>query len=464
MILEKAEIFGFREIYSIDAQFDRDINYVIGHNGTGKTTFVKMLVFAAQLNVRQLLLSKFDKIELVFSSRILDDSERLKTLVVYRDTEFQAENSLGYFKVVVETVAGNRIEADSTALRFSRRSRDVPLNHQVVEPHLPELYRQDSNDVKKFGRPSLENARKIRQILEQLHVNWLPIERTLRANSGDELGRQGVDINNPVNHKLNEILRQLVLYSYDLDKRRANSFERFRNLSLLALFNVESKSNKGTKASSKVAVEKLQSEINSLIPELKLEVDLEKDFRNRAGQLVASLSSQQQGRPVEALKQAQARLQEVLTVWSETQETVSALYAKRDAFLKAISEAFALNDLTIEQRTKFAKVPFLADDNEIRFVQNVGHKFSLISPQDLSSGEKQFFIILAEALLERNQETLLIIDEPELSLHVSWQARLVNDIRNLNPSAQIILATHSPDVLQDQRQNIIRMENAVITA
>ena len=52
-------------------------------------------------------------------------------------------------------------------------------------------------------------------------------------------------------------------------------------------------------------------------------------------------------------------------------------------------------------------------------------------------------------LLQNNQPYVLLMDEPEASLHVEWQQRLVGIIRNMNPNVQIILTTHSPALIMD---------------
>jgi len=78
---------------------------------------------------------------------------------------------------------------------------------------------------------------------------------------------------------------------------------------------------------------------------------------------------------------------------------------------------------------------------------------------ELSSGEKQLLIILGQALLQEQKPTIFIADEPELSLHLKWQTSLTNAITSLNPKAQIIFATHSPDIVAAQQNKVIRMEN-----
>ena len=56
-------------------------------------------------------------------------------------------------------------------------------------------------------------------------------------------------------------------------------------------------------------------------------------------------------------------------------------------------------------------------------------------------------IILLTALVQNNEPTVMIMDEPELSLHTDWQEKLIDYIRQLNENVQIIIATHSPSIV-----------------
>ena len=84
-------------------------------------------------------------------------------------------------------------------------------------------------------------------------------------------------------------------------------------------------------------------------------------------------------------------------------------------------------------------------ENEIRFSQ-IGET---LVPYQLSSGEKQILAILLTVLVEDNKNYVLFMDEPEVSLHVDWQKRLIDLILELNPNVQIILTTHSPAVIMN---------------
>ena len=84
-------------------------------------------------------------------------------------------------------------------------------------------------------------------------------------------------------------------------------------------------------------------------------------------------------------------------------------------------------------------------ENEIRFTQ-IGE---VLQPYMLSSGEKQMLAILLTVLVEDNQPYVLFMDEPEVSLHIEWQKRMIDLCLELNPNVQIILTTHSPAVVMN---------------
>ena len=84
-------------------------------------------------------------------------------------------------------------------------------------------------------------------------------------------------------------------------------------------------------------------------------------------------------------------------------------------------------------------------ENEIRFSQ-IGET---LVPYQLSSGEKQMLAILLTVLVEDQLPYVLFMDEPEVSLHIEWQKRLIDLVVEMNPNVQIILTTHSPAVIMN---------------
>lgn len=80
-----------------------------------------------------------------------------------------------------------------------------------------------------------------------------------------------------------------------------------------------------------------------------------------------------------------------------------------------------------------------------------------IELNDLSSGEKQEIILFFELIFSTDKSLIILIDEPELSLHVVWQKDFINDLFNIikNKNINIIIATHSPYIIGKYEENQI---------
>ena len=106
--------------------------------------------------------------------------------------------------------------------------------------------------------------------------------------------------------------------------------------------------------------------------------------------------------------------------------------------LKKLNET--INDLFAPRKT------FNDKDGEVYFTLNDKEETKITLGQ-LSSGEKQLLILLFSTIIENNDEFITFWDEPEISLHIEWQRKLIRVIRQLNPNMQLIIATHSPSIL-----------------
>jgi predicted ATPase len=140
---------------------------------------------------------------------------------------------------------------------------------------------------------------------------------------------------------------------------------------------------------------------------------------------------------------AMSRLRMLEQKWRLMKEDQKEIEKPFDDFVGVVNRLFKRKSVELNQRNEL-----------IAKLQN-GDPFDL---KDLSSGEKQLIIILGEALLQHGAASIYLADEPELSLHVAWQERLVSSIRELNNSAQLVFATHSPDIVSAYGDRVIDME------
>lgn len=79
---------------------------------------------------------------------------------------------------------------------------------------------------------------------------------------------------------------------------------------------------------------------------------------------------------------------------------------------------------------------------------------------ELSSGEQHEVILLYELIFKAKANTLVLIDEPEISLHVSWQKEFLNDLIKIIDlqKIQVIIATHSPQIINNRWDLTVDLE------
>jgi predicted ATP-binding protein involved in virulence len=110
---------------------------------------------------------------------------------------------------------------------------------------------------------------------------------------------------------------------------------------------------------------------------------------------------------------------------------------------------------------------FIKDTGKKIYIDQVGHLFIKrpngrdVSIDALSSGERQIVILFANVMFNRftseSRENILIIDEPELSLHIKWQEIFIETLLTSSEKTQFILATHSPDIVGDYKNKGVKI-------
>ena len=69
----------------------------------------------------------------------------------------------------------------------------------------------------------------------------------------------------------------------------------------------------------------------------------------------------------------------------------------------------------------------------------------------LSSGEKHEFIMFYDLIFKTTEGSLVLIDEPEISLHISWQEEFINKLLTICKinGFKALVATHSPNIINE---------------
>ena len=116
------------------------------------------------------------------------------------------------------------------------------------------------------------------------------------------------------------------------------------------------------------------------------------------------------------------------------------LYEKLELFLRLVNSRLRHKKMKACRERGFRIISTVkktnVDDNSIPV-----HK--------LSSGEQHEIILFYKLIFIHDNGSLVLIDEPELSLHISWQNKFIDDIKSIISlkNLSIIIATHSPDII-----------------
>lgn len=155
-----------------------------------------------------------------------------------------------------------------------------------------------------------------------------------------------------------------------------------------------------------------------------------------------------------------------------TQTLDSYIYYNKDSqslmyYRMSLIDASSEREECIRKRTnEFCDVVNTLFQETGKFIEIKGDKFiinsrgSLLTTEELSSGEKQILLLLLRIFLLDEKESVVLIDEPENSLDISWQYKLIDLFVRLNRNAQFFITTHSPSIFGDGwGDKIIYMED-----
>lgn len=84
-----------------------------------------------------------------------------------------------------------------------------------------------------------------------------------------------------------------------------------------------------------------------------------------------------------------------------------------------------------------------------------------LTPVQLSSGEQQLLLLFCYVLTAREQPSVFMIDEPEISLNIKWQRQLVQSLLDITTGAsiQFVFASHSMELLAQHRSRVVKLDN-----
>ena len=160
-----------------------------------------------------------------------------------------------------------------------------------------------------------------------------------------------------------------------------------------------------------------------------------------------------------AKKKIEGLSQDVIDQADEPRRSVLAVYAqdtlkKLSVFDDLCARVDTLKRI-VNSRLQNKQVSVSTDGLKV-----AGLDGAVLELEMLSSGEQHELVLLYDLLFEVEKGSLIMIDEPELSLHVEWQDEILNDLEQMADLSdfRVLLATHSPQIIGDRWDLTIRLQ------
>lgn len=426
MYIKEFEITKLHGEYDYKVSFNRDITFIYGPNGCGKTTVLSLLSSIITNKFYKLLDYKFSKLNLIYGEGKKGKEYNLSVDIV--------NNEIDPYMVICSN--GNSIIIDEISTLKERLIRN---NDEDLDASFEELY------------PEILSLKNI------FHYVYLPLSRLasteMPLNSSSYFRYKKYYLNQNLS---NTYLNDSLLSIEELVKKSCNQI----NINEIQINNNFRKKvlSSATRVSKESPISQILSEIDNInmtevlrtkdayINTLKdLEI-LDKELNTKIEQFFEEFGNEYEKHQDDEEKVSISyaflyndflRIKQVVEFAKENEKAKEKNRHNKDLFTEVINDFFKTSGTDKEM--------FVNKKGEIYFST---HNKNL-ELQDLSSGEKQIIITFASYIfgIEDSTEGIYIVDEPEASLHLQWQAKFVESLLKTNKKIQLIFATHSPELI-----------------
>ncbi|WP_017299561.1 AAA family ATPase [Nodosilinea nodulosa] len=419
--INSVKITGFWKRFDVFCDFSEKVSIVIGKNGSGKTTFMNILKAVLSVDLDEMSGNEFDSVLIK-----LVDGKRTKTIKAT--------------KIEDEKYPFLRLDYQISQKKFSLQ-------------FLPQESKRGSTAY--YRKRALEESIEVKNALSEFVA--LSSISVYRLRSGDEFEvreRRDIRMMSPVDLRLSELLGKLTQYQLSLSQRARQIASKLQKDVLASiLYSEEDADNKGfeldfDKGKEKEGLVSAYTHLNAIDSEIKRKIGFHVSSISKTLDLLKSYDPEDDRpfnidfRCLEALR----KTRKIIDMSLEAEKNTEKIFSQIKLYLN-----------TIQSFIEDKKFDFEAESGNLIVYNNQ----EAVDHSRLSSGEKQLLILLTESLLQNQKPHVFLADEPELSLHIAWQRNIIPAITKLNPNAQVIAATHSPEIASKYSDSIFDMEDMI---
>jgi len=440
MIINKLKIVGLFEQFNYTIAFNTEeqLTIITGPNGYGKTMILNIIFnfFNRRFYFFQNLV--FKKIEFYldndFNIEITKKKENVSSL-------FNEEKAEEKEKVIIKFIKN---QGDIDSIVYTNEAENEFFSR--IEKYLP---------IRRIAPTQWIDKRTDRvltmEIILNEYSNQLPDEFT---NNYYRL--------NVKNDKIFEIFKTSNVHLIKEQRLLKQSFKKYSDREQFITNTIQEYAEelkdliRNTQAQSFIISQELDSTFPKRLIEEKGKIT-EEEFNNRYKILINKQ---------EKLKKygLSASKQEVLNQYNKDDAKALLVYlndsdAKIKIFDDLLNRIELFTNILNERRFSFKTIQ-IDTNTGFTFLTNKNKTLNL---KDLSSGEQHEVVLLYELIFKAKPNTTVLIDEPEISLHITWQNDFLKDLMQIIKlqSIQVIIATHSPQIINENWDLTVNLEKQV---
>ncbi len=442
--IKRIEAEGVLGRFDIDQEFQEGVNVLFGKNGTGKTTLLHILANLLNGDYKRFAYTEFRVIRVqlndetnVVVSKKKDEKDSYINVTVNDDCIVENLSTREILKQ--EQDREERVVASSAYReRIVRQLQD----NKDTAPILPVAYFPAFRTMIEAWASAESRLRHPKEI-QILSTNFA---RELFGSFVPSLNYPSpIEIERELSEEIDEAL---------VNVARADR-EYFGEL-LPSIFQILSKSSHSTEytISEEGGSEAILEEINSLVKKLE-------DYPLKAAPTITQLRSSVSSFQVD--DQTKRIAEQVLDIYRKA--LIEVVSVQENSFKRIETYLNSINSF-LEGKS----IEISLTEPRLRRKSSVGIKFEAGSPKTipgirraLSSGERQI-VTLIYAATHMSKQQIVLIDEPEISLHVDWQRHLLQKMSEQLGERQIIVCTHSPVIGADYEDRVVIFEPIITSS
>ncbi|UOQ47205.1 ATP-binding protein [Gracilibacillus caseinilyticus] len=400
-------------------RFYNDLTILVGDNGSGKTTCLDILNSILTNSYLKLFNHEFSSIILDTSNEVISIS---KTNAEILNVKISTSNDVFEFKVM-----NNRDESESPEPFVNFNSIYFPTFRRIETDFLElsnSLYRNSINQLHRHE----EYVGK--RYIEDLSIRLSEQNRII-------LGLTNKDINKLISKKWNEVI--------EFEKTKLNQLIKDFFLSLVDISMIDN----GFPLTNNIEIDEINNGLENLFVTAGY---IERDDISSLNMIKEYTNSIEWSKKTLETPNSNDNITEALKVMISYEKVEKLIQMYNEAH-KEISKKKAQFDNLKMTLSKFLNKKVELEDGNLIFIK----KGRILKYEDLSAGEKQLVALFVYTKLSADNESIVIIDEPELSLHIKWQRELIEALMDGENDKQFIISTHSPFIISNSHKHIYEL-------